>query len=557
MLSQLLLDIQFGGYVSPIKLGGFVILFFLWFPAFIWINNDAIELRTDPKFWTAICFGIPAVASILCLLLPFFIIGIMLFAIAFIATSVVYVMHRNALVPEFQKVLTIGHIKGIFSNDEKKAAKANKGMTFITANKNDVPTPEYKTPEFYGFELSQEIVEDALWRRASEVTFMPGKENYNIYYKIDGLQTKQEPKDREDMEYLVKFLKSMGDMDMNEKRKPQVGSFYVQRDKEKFEFQIKTAGSTAGEKIAIVRVEEESLLKLDQIGLTNSQFEQVSTLNQETNNGIFLVTGPGGSGVTTTFYAMLRNHDPFMHNIVMLEKQETTDIPNITQNYFKLTDTGTTTYARKLQSMLRTGPDIVGLADCDDAETAQTLVKFIAPDPRTVYATMHAPSVLQALAKWLKFVPDRNEAVGVLRGISCQRLVRKLCSECRQAYIPNREVFKKFNIPADKVKHLYRKGEIEYDKNGKPLLCEQCQGTGFIERTGIFETILFDDELKEAVKKAKSLQEIANYFRRAKMFYLQEQAIKKVAAGITSIDEIIREFAPKKPANNKQRATDK
>ena len=72
------------------------------------------------------------------------------------------------------------------------------------------------------------------------------------------------------------------------------------------------------------------------------------------------------------------------------EKQQTTDIPNITQNYFKLTDTGTTTYARKLQSMLRTGPDIVGLADCDDAETAQTLVNFIAPDPRTIYATMHA-----------------------------------------------------------------------------------------------------------------------------------------------------------------------
>jgi len=186
------------------------------------------------------------------------------------------------------------------------------------------------------------------------------------------------------------------------------------------------------------------------------------------------------------------------------------------------------------------------------------LGQSIGCEMRTGLATMHAPSVLQALAKWLKFVPDRNDAIDVLRGISCQRLARKLCTECRQAYIPNREVFKKFNIPADKVKHLYRKGEIEYDKNGKPLLCEQCQGTGFIERTGIFETILFDDQLKESLKKAKSLQEMANYFRRAKMLYLQEQAIKKVAAGQTSINEIIREFAPKtKKTANKKRTTDK
>jgi general secretion pathway protein E len=348
------------------------------------------------------------------------------------------------------------------------------------------------------------------------------------------------------MEYLTKFLKQLGDLDINEKRKPQTSKFSTKKDNIKTEFQIITAGSTAGEKIVIIKMQEGSVKTIDQIGLTKTQIENFKNIFEE-QKGIFLVTGPSGAGVSTTLYALIKNHDPFMNNINVLEKKKSLELHNVTQNYYRLSDTGTGTYGKRLLTMTRTGPDIIAVADVEDADTAKVLANYISSDPKITYATFSAPSVIQAVAKWFKMVPDRNLAVDVLTGISCQRLVRTLCKECRQAYEPKVEIFKKFNIPADKIKILYRQGQIEYDKNGKPIVCPECQGTGFVGRTGVFETIFFTPELRDAIKKAKSLQEISTYFRKARMLFLQEQAIRKVAEGITSIDEVIREFSPKTP----------
>jgi general secretion pathway protein E len=216
-----------------------------------------------------------------------------------------------------------------------------------------------------------------------------------------------------------------------------------------------------------------------------------------------------------------------------------------------MSDTGTTTYARKLQTILRMGPDIMGVEDCDDKQCA-SLAAAAAKDGRVMYATLEAPSAMQALGKWLNLVSDKNLIADTLVGISNQRLVRVLCDECKQAYQPNQDLFKKFNIPAGNIKVLYRPGEIEYDKHGKPIICEKCQGTGFYGRTGIFETVVLNDELKEVIRHAKSLQEISSQFRRAGMLYLQEESIKKVAKGVVSINEVIRMFSSKKKPQKKR-----
>lgn len=231
-----------------------------------------------------------------------------------------------------------------------------------------------------------------------------------------------------------------------------------------------------------------------------------------------------------------------MNDINTLEKNPAADLDNITQNIFKLSDTGTINYAQKLQSILRMGANIMGIADCEDKDCA-TLACNAAKNGKMIHITLEATSVIQALGKWLKLVSNKSLALNNLAGIINQRLVRQLCDKCKLPYQPNPEVLKKFNMPVDKIKHLYREGEIEYDKHGKPILCEQCQGTGFTGRIGIFETIILNDELRDAVKKAKSLQEIASLFRRAGMLYMQEQSIQKVAAGTTSIHEVIRSFS--------------
>jgi len=535
---------DYGGYISPIKFAAFVALFFAWLPLVRWVHNDAKAVRTRVNTWTVVIASTGAGAITIWLLAPFFVIGILLYLIAVGATAMAYVVHRNAKVADFERVLTINHLKGIFVNEKKKIAAATKGISFITANENKAPLPKAKTPEAFGYKTACEVFEDAIWRRTSDVIFQPNPQGYSVIYNIDGIPTKQPQKTKEQMEYFIHYLKQLADLDINERRKPQTGNFKLIKDKQEFKWQITVAGSTAGEQVKLIKLEAYSLIKLEDIGLDPDQILHLASI-RNLDKGIFIISGPKQSGVTTTFYALLRNHDPFMNNINTIERNPATELGNITQNIYSLTDTGVTTYAKKLQTVLRTGPDIIGIADCQDAQTAQ-LACAAARDGKIVYITIEAANAIGALGKWLKFIPDRSYAVENLLGILCQKLTRKLCNECKQAYQPKQNLFKKLNIPADKTKLLYRAGDVQYDRRGRPIPCQNCQGSGFFGRTGIFEVAMVDDKIRAAMKQAKSLREISSHFRRSGMLYMQEQAVKRVAEGVTAINEVIRKFSTAK-----------
>jgi type II secretory ATPase GspE/PulE/Tfp pilus assembly ATPase PilB-like protein len=537
MTGLLIASVEYGGYISIVKFIIFLILFFPWLPLLAWVYQDAKNIGTKEIFWTAVVFGAGAATVIIWLVTPVFIIGMLFYLIAVAATSISYVMHRNARVPEFNRVLTAEHIKGLFSSKEKKLDTIE-DFLFITANNNEVPLPEPRTPEFFGYKTAYEILKDAIWKRASDVMFSPTPQNYNVIYYVDGTALKQSdvPKDR--MEYFSRFLKNLADLDPEEKRKPQKGRFRILKDEKNVDWEIATAGSTAGEQIRLKQMTKQSITKLAEINLMPEQYEQLNSI-REVKQGLFIVAGPKKSGVTSTFYALLRNHDPFLYSISTLEMQPSVELPNITQNIFGLSDTGTSTYAKRLQAIIRMEPDIVGVGECEDAETAQ-IACTAAKDGKSVYVVLEADDVIRATGKWMKLVGNRNLATEALLGISCQRLLRKLCDQCKQAYEPNKELLRKFNIPADKAKVLYRAGKVVYDKRGRPSTCENCQGTGFVGRMGIFETIMINDELKNVVRQSQSLSEINTQFRRAKMIYLQEQALRRVIAGTTAIDEMVR-----------------
>jgi len=537
MPDLLLTSIEYGGYISLVKFVIFLILFFLWLPLVTWVYQDASAVGTKEVFWTALVFGVGAVATIIWLVMPVFIIGVLFYLIATAATSVSYVMHRNTLVMDFNRVLTIEHIKELFAKKESKL-DALKDFLFITANNNEVPLPEPRTPEFFGYKTAYDIFNDAAWRRASDVVFSPTPQDYNVIYYVDGMALKQPAIAKNQMEYFIHFLKNLADLDAREKRKPQKGTFRIHKDKKNFYWEVATAGSTAGEQIRLKQITQQTITKLSEIGLTPDQYEQLNRI-RGLKQGLFIITGPKKSGVTTTFYSLLRNHDAFLNSINTLEKQPSTDLPNITQNVFALSDTGTTTFAKKLQSMVRMQPDIVGVADCQDSETAKIACNA-AQDGKIVYLILKADNVIQALGKWLKLVEDRNLAAESLLGISSQRLLRKLCDECKQAYEPNKELLRKFSIPPEKAKVFYRPGKVVYSKHGKPTTCENCQGTGFIGRFCVFEIITINNEMRKIIMQSKSLSEINTQFRRAKMLYLQEQALKKIIDGTTSINEMVR-----------------
>ena len=549
MADVLAASVAFSGYLSIIKLIGFILLFFGWLALVNWVFHDGKAIDVKEVSWTGVVLGAGAVGTVVWLLAPLYIVGMLFYLIAVGGTSLAYVKHRNSRVLDFDRVLTVDHIKNLLVSKEKKL-EALKGFTFVTANKNVVPLPEPRTPDFLGYKITYDLVNDAIWRRADSVTFTPTAQDYQVSYSVDGASLKQPSMAREQMTYFIHFIKNLADLDTKEKRKPQKGQFKIRIKKDDSPWEVITAGSTAGEQVRLKHITQEGMARLTELGLMPEQREQLDTF-REIGQGIFIVSGPAKSGVTTTLYALLRNHDAFLNSISTLERQPAGQLPNITQNVFALSDTGTTTFAKKLQSVVRMGPDIVGIAECEDAETAQVACAA-ARDGKLVYVTLKADSVIQALGKWLKYVGDKGIVGSTLLGVSNQRLLRILCEECKQAYAPDKELFRKFNITAEKTKVLYRAGKVQYDKHGKPSTCENCQGTGFLGRTGVFELVTLNDELRKVIYRSKSLPEIGTQFRRAKMLYLQEQSLRKVITGSVAINEMIRVLSTSKPKKENQ-----
>jgi type II secretory ATPase GspE/PulE/Tfp pilus assembly ATPase PilB-like protein len=544
MQDLVLMSIEYGGYISIVKLVTFLVLFFLWLPLLSWVYNDAKSMETKEVFWTGIVLGAGAAALIIWLIIPVFIAGMLLYIIVITATSLAYVKHRNSIVMDYDRVLTADHIKGLFVSEEKKLDDL-KNIVFITANNNQVPLPEPKTPDFFGYKAACGILNDAKWKRASSIILSPTPQGYNITYYVDGAALNQPAIAQEQTEFFIRFVKNLADLDADEKRKPQKGKFSIVRQKENpDEWEVTTAGSTAGEQVKLKQIVKQGEIRLTDISLMPEQYEQLNKL-QGLKQGLFLITGPKKSGVTTTLYALLRNHDAFINSINTLERQSSAKLPNITQNIYTLSDTGTTSFAKKLQQVIRLGPDIVGVADCDDAETAKVACAG-SRDGKMIYVTLNADSAMQALGSWIKLVGDKKAAAMTLLGISNQRLLRKLCTECKQAYTPDKELLRKFNIAPEKTKVLYRAGKVQYDKRGRESTCENCQGTGYIGRTGVFEIIILNDELRKVILQSRSLSEISSKFRRANILYLQEQTMRKVITGITDVNEMIRALSKPK-----------
>jgi type II secretory ATPase GspE/PulE/Tfp pilus assembly ATPase PilB-like protein len=549
MLDSLLSIAEIGNYISAVKLVVFLILFFPSLALVGWTYHDSKALGIGETLWTGVLSGLVFLCAILCFVIPVFWGGLSLFLVCVGTTGLIYVKQRNSKVLDFDKVLTVDHIKGLLSGKGTEGSGLDE-YSFISTHNNEVPKPEPKTPDFFGYRTAYDILTRALHQRVESLRMVPNAEGYKVTAEIDGAPIEQPDLEKDQADYFVRFMKLLTDLDVKERRKPQKGTFKIRKHKDTYEWELKTAGSTVGEQIMITSKSAAQALRLGDIGMSPDQLEGMEALRKG-KQGVFIISGPKRSGVTTSFYAILREHDAYINSIHTLEREVTGNLPSVTQEVYGLSDTATMSFAKKLQQILRMEPNIVGVCECNDPETAKTICQGAASG-KLIYVVLQADSVVQALGKWLKLVGDRDLAVASLEGISNQRLMRQLCEECKQGYTPNQDVLKKFNLPAEKAKVLYRPGKVIYSKRGKESDCMHCQATGFRGRTGVFEMVFLNDALRKIVKGAKALPEIGTQFRRAKMLYMQEQALRKVMAGTTAINEMVRVLSQGRKASAKK-----
>jgi type II secretory ATPase GspE/PulE/Tfp pilus assembly ATPase PilB-like protein len=529
-------------FVNPVKIAALVLVFALWAYFAAWVDKDTVAVNTFRELWNLVVLGSGALAMVLGLFVPMFAVGFLLFLGIDLGVGVAYVLHRNGLVKDEDKVFTPAHIKSkakeLFSGKKKEVKEVKERVRLTGANGKVVPVPS-EDPEREQYRLTQNLMFNAFWRRASVIEVAPagqreGQPVSRIGLQVDGLPVEFDGAiiPRQDGDAVVMYLKQMAALNLEERRKPQKSEIMAAVGENKYKVVVRTDGSAAGEKIALRIIRGEANFKVPDLGFTPRQLEQVEA-TKEISKGLILLSGPTGSGLTTTIYSFTRNHDRFLQNVQTVEYEREMDLDNVTQNIF--VPSGEATFAERLLKLVRADPDIIVLPELRERDSAAIAAKAAA-EKQKVYVALPANDVFEALRRWITAVGDKALAAKSLLAVSNQRLVRKLCNECKQAYKPDPAMMRKLNLPADKV--LYRPPEPEYDKHGNPIICQACQGSGYAGQTGIFDWVTVDDGLREVIRNSKSMAEIQNYVLKRGGIGMQHHALQKVLDGVTSMKEV-------------------
>ncbi|MBX6312034.1 MAG: type II/IV secretion system protein [Isosphaeraceae bacterium] len=537
-----------GFYLNLLKFLPVLLVYLLWTWTTYWVDDDLKELNNVRyEMWNSIVFFSGLLGFALVWAIPIYAVGLILLLTAYFAPLFTYIYVRNQTVPDEDKVLTPYHLgevansllnrmgmKGIFNRGDTGYDKAGPPIVFIgkSAGTGKIDQERVERAEQSRFYMSaKELVYDAVLRRATDIHLEPTQEQLAVRYRIDGILHAAEPFDRQTGDAVINIFKVLAAMDISEKRKPQDGSFAAKLDAREIDFRVATSGSKAGEKL-VMRILDNAatVAKLDEIGLRPKLVQEVRTLVTQPH-GLFLCCGPTGSGKSTTLYACLREIDRYQRNIITVEDPIEYHIDNITQ--IEINTKAGQTFAGSLRSILRQDPDVIMIGEIRDQETA-TIACQAATTGHMVFSTVHANDTITAVFRLLDLGVEPFMVASALSAVLGQRLVRVLCEACKEPYKPKPEFLEKANLPANKVDVFYRPPE------NPQQVCPQCGGTGYMGRTGIFELLVITDAMRELIRENPSLNALKAEARKNGMIYLQEDGLRQVIQGKTSIKELLR-----------------
>jgi len=455
-----------------------------------------------------------------------------------------YVLHRNSRVVPAARVLTSAHMKRLLGRgSERRKGGVSKGLRVrIMDHEGNFAECPQDAEEGRDFDALQDFLHDLLWRRASDVDMVAGKERYRLVYRIDGVAAEQqEGIPPEQGERVIRSLKRVAGLNVEEIRRPQNGKIQatlLSHEGDGGYTDVQTSGTTAGERLRLHIRSGPVLMGLDDLGVAKPRAKPLQEL-LERETGLLLVSAQPRNGLTTTQYAFLRTHDAYIQNIHTLERRLLLELDNMTQRIFDGSNVDVN-YARMLQSVLRREPDVVLVSECEDRETAQIATRAAAAD-RKIYLGLHAKDCFDAVGQYISLVEDNRLAAKALIGVVNQRLVRVLCTECREAFRPDPATLKKLNLPVDKIERFHRPPtEPKLDKKGNPIVCRHCQGTGYYGRVGLFELMVVNEKVSKLIAEGAPVNKIKTECRKNRMYYLQEEGLLKVIDGTTSMNEVLR-----------------
>jgi len=373
------------------------------------------------------------------------------------------------------------------------------------------------------------VLLQAIRDKASDVHFEPFENEYKMRYRIDGVLYEMVPPPKHIAAAISSRIKVMADLDIAERRLPQDGRISLTVQGNPIDLRVSVLPTIFGESV-VLRVLDRTQLSLDlnQLGLRSEDYKLVQQLIHKPN-GILIATGPTGCGKTTTLYSALTQLNDIETKLITTEDPVEYDIDGVIQVQMK-SDIGLT-FARCLRSILRQDPDIVMVGEIRDLETAEIAAQASLTG-HLVLTTLHTNDAPSSIARLLDLGIEPFLVTATLEGIIAQRLVRKICENCKTAFEPSEEQLMELSLTSDDVR-----GKRFYYGRG----CHKCNKTGYRGRTALFEIMVFNEEMRELVMKRASTNVLREAAGKVGMRSLRDNGLAAIYDGITTIDEVVKE----------------
>lgn len=376
------------------------------------------------------------------------------------------------------------------------------------------------------------ILQQAISDKASDIHIEPDENIIRVRFRIDGVLHDVNQAPGHLGPEISSRIKILSDLDIAKKHLPQDGRLtYIHERAGKIDLRVSTLPTVWGEKIVMRILDNSSAsLALQELGFSEYNLERFQSAYKKPY-GMILVTGPTGSGKSTTLYAALNEITSPSINIITVEDPVEYRIPRINQVQVRAKQG--LTFAAALRSILRNDPDVILVGEIRDHETAQIAVES-GLTGHLVLSTLHTNSAASAITRLTEMGIEPFLVGSVVEAVLAQRLIRKLCANCKEEYIPEREALEniKFPLKEEGVPTIYR-----------PVGCPQCAGTGYRGRMAVHEVLLVDPYIEKMAVEGKTSTDIENYAREHGMRVLKEDGWERVLSGQTSIEEILRVIA--------------
>ena len=379
-------------------------------------------------------------------------------------------------------------------------------------------SPAVKTVEY--------VLNEALQMNVSDIHIEPKEDRVRCRYRIDGFLKEQAPIPIDIMLNVISRIKLMSGMNIAQNRLPQDGRFSILSNEKTIDFRVSAFPSVMGEKI-VIRILEKTpkVSSLDGIGFMEKDLNIVRK-TIKASYGMFMITGPTGSGKSSTLYAALKEIASSEKNIVTLEDPVEAILPNITQG--QINPKIDFTFASGLKSILRQDPDVIMVGEIRDKETAEMSIRASITG-HLVFSTLHTNTACGAFMRLIDMGVESFMVATSVKLVMAQRLVRTLCQTCKKKYNLDEKILKELGFSPKDKNNLYEAGG-----------CKECSGVGYKGRVGIFEVMPIDEEIRALVIKGASADEIQKKAIEKGMTTMRMDGLEKVKSGITSMEEVLR-----------------